>query len=84
MTGRVADCPVLPREKIALLKAQGILQCSGKAPPLKIHDRSFEFNIAVSPDRLHSRARGKGRENGRLMAVFDGEMEWVGELPEEK
>jgi hypothetical protein len=54
-----------------------------KSLPHEDHDRLFTSTVTVSPDRKGWRARSKGWENGRLMAVFEEQKEWIGELPKE-
>ena len=54
-----------------------------KSLPHEDHDRLFTSTVTVSPDRKGWRARVKGWKNGRLMAVIEGQMEWLGELPKE-
>ena len=57
-----------------------------KSLPHEDHDRLFTSVVRVSPDRKKSsfKVKVKGRENGRLLAVIDGQMEWLGELPKEE
>ena len=55
-----------------------------KSLPHEDHDRLFTSVVRVSPDRKKSSYKFKGRENGRLMAVIEGQMEWLGELPKEE
>ena len=54
-----------------------------KSLPHEDHDRLLTWMVTVSPDREKSSFKGKGRENGRLMAVIEGQMEWLRELPKE-
>jgi hypothetical protein len=55
-----------------------------KSLPHEDHDRSFTSMVTVSPDREKSSFKGKFRENGRLMAVMEGQQEWLSELPKEE
>ncbi|MCP4846456.1 MAG: hypothetical protein GY899_00735 [Verrucomicrobiaceae bacterium] len=55
-----------------------------KSLPHEDHDRLFELTVKVSPDREKTSFKGKGWENGRLMAVMEGQQEWLGELPKEE
>lgn len=54
-----------------------------KSLPHEDHDRLFAFTVTVSPDREKASMKGKGRNNGRLVAVMEGQQEWLGELPKE-
>ncbi|MCP4849769.1 MAG: hypothetical protein GY899_17670 [Verrucomicrobiaceae bacterium] len=55
-----------------------------KSLPHEDHDRLLTSVGTVSPDRKKSSFKVKGKENGRLMAVIEGQMEWLGELPKEE
>ena len=55
-----------------------------KSLPHEDHDRFFTSTVTFSPDREKSSFKGKGRENGRLMAVMEGQQEWLSELPKEE
>ena len=55
-----------------------------KSLPHEDHDRLLTWMVTVSPDRKKSSFKGKGRNNGRLMAVMEGQQEWLGELPKEE
>ena len=55
-----------------------------KSLPHEDHDRSFTSTLTVSPDGLKRSHKFKGKENGRLMVVVDGHIEWLGELPKEE
>ena len=55
-----------------------------KSLPQEDHDRLFTSTVTVSPDRKGWHARVKGWKNGRLMAVIEGKMEWLRELPKEE
>ncbi len=54
-----------------------------KSLPHDDHNRLFELTVKVSPDREKTSFKGKGWENGKLMAVMEGQQEWLGELPKE-
>ena len=78
----------------AVIDSEGVLQLHSvgvpdpdkrearwKSLPHEDHDRLFTSPVTVSPDRKGWRARSKGWENGRLMAVSEEQKEWIGELP---
>ena len=55
-----------------------------KSLPNEEHDGLFEITEKVSPDREKTSFKGKFWENGKLMAVMEGQQEWLGELPKEE
>ena len=62
----------------------GKRELRSKSLPHEDHDRLHAITATVSPDRKEWHYRGKGRENGKLIAVLEGKMEWIGELPKEE
>ena len=80
---------VIDSEGVIQLRSVGVpdpdkREARWKSLPHEDHDRLFTSTVTVSPDRKGWSARSKGWENGRLMAVFEEQKEWIGELPKEE